>query len=384
VKHLGKVAIAFTVVLAVAVAGCGGGGGGSAEGTSWPAYTPPPEVADEGEQAAFAGDEAVAAIQELGGVSEANPWAISNANIDALVALASRILEGTGLMAASAPDDAPATTVTMMANFARYLAEQMPQSEDEVRPAETYEIDEWIDAIHWVGSVVINLNTISGSIHGEGPDTDVDIEIHGAVGLTSAHATITADGYISCTVGVQDWDEEVSAACTDYNGRAYLDDYISLTVSREGDEWTHFSGTWDTNDEFAIYEAEQWVVKNKIEGTHSVSGTIGDDLAFTFEAELDYYFGVLAGEGFLWAHHDGMLAGAVDANQDIEWFSLSQEIDLSNGMTATIAVNDWLISGEVRDAEGELLATLSGNLQAGTGQIEWVDGPTEAIEWHWG
>jgi len=382
VKHLGKATLSFIVALTVVISGCGGGGGGPT-GTSWPAYTPPPEVADETEQAGFAADEAIAAIHEIGGLSEANPWTIANANIDALVALASRILAETGLMAASSPDNAPATTVTMMADFARYLAEQMPQSQDEVRPAETYEIDWQIDDIHWVGSVVINLNTISGSIHGEGPDTDADIEIAGSVGLTSAQATMTGDGYISCTVGVQDWDDGVAAACTDYEGRAYLDDYISITVNREGDEWTDFSGTWNMNDEFAIYEAEQWVVKNKIEGTHAVSGTIGEDYAFTFEADLDYYFGVLAGEGFLWAHHDGLLAGAFDSDQHIEWFSLSQEIDLGNGMTATIVVEDWLISGEVRDAEGELLATFSGDLQAGTGLIEWVGGGTDAIEWHW-
>ncbi len=383
-KHLGKAALVFIVVLAVVAGGCGGGGGG-ATGPNWPAYTPPPEVADEGEQAGFAGDEAVAAIHEIGGISEANLWTIANANIDALVALVSRILAETGLMAAGAPDDAPATTVTAMASFARYLAAQMPQSEGEVRPAETYEIDWLIDDIHWTGSVVINLNTINGSIHGEGPDTDADIEIRGTVGLTSAHATITAGGYISCRMDVQDWDGGVAAAGTgyDYEGRAYLDDYISLTVNREGDEWTDFSGTWTMNDEFAIYEAEQWVVNNKIEGTHAVSGTLGEDYAFTFEVDLDYYFGVLAGEGFLWAHHDGVLAGAFDSDQHIEWFSLSQEIDLGNGMTATIVVENWLISGEVRDAGGELLATFSGDLQAGTGQIEWVDGSTEKIEWHW-
>jgi len=384
VKHLGKVTIAFAVVLTLVISGCGGGGG-AATGPMWPAYTPPPEVADETEQAGFAGAEAVAAIHEIGGISEANPWTISNANIDALVALASRILQETGVMAAGASDGAPATTVTMMADFARYLAKQMPQSEGEIRPAETHEIDWQIDDIHWVGSVVINLNSMNGSIHGEGPNTDADIEISGSVGLTSAHATITGDGYISCLLNVQDWDGGVTAACTgyDYEGRAYLDDYVSLTVNREGDEWTDFTGTWDMNDEFAICEAEQWVVKNKIEGTHSVSGTIGENYAFTFEADLDYYFGVLAGEGFLWAHHDGTLAGAFDCDQNIEWFSLSQEIDLGNGMTATIVVEDWLISGEVRDAEGELLATFSGDLQAGTGQIEWVGGPTEAIEWHW-
>ena len=383
-KHLGKATLAFIVVLAVVVSGCGGGGS-AATGPIWPTYTPPPEVADEGEQAGFAADEVIAAIHELGGIAEANPWTISNANIDALVALASRILQETGLMAASAPDDAPATTVTAMANFARYIAQQIPQSEGEVNPAETHEIDEWIDDIHWVGSVVINLNTINGSIHGEGPNTDADIVISGSVGLTSARATITGSGYIGCRMAVQDWDGGVAAAGTgyDYEGRAYLDDYISLIVDREGDQWTDFSGTWDMNDEFAIYEAEQWVVKNKIEGTHAVSGTIGEDYAFTFEADLDYYFGVLAGEGFLWAHHEGSLSGAFDAEQGIEWFSLAQEIVLSNGMTATIVVEDWLISGEVRDAEGELLATFSGDLQAGTGQIEWVDGPTELIEWHW-
>jgi len=383
VKHLGKAALVFIIAVTVVVSGCGGGGG--VTGPNWLAYTPPPEVAGDGEQGSFAGDEVIAAIQEIGGISEANPWAISNANIDALVALASQILQESGLMAASVPDDAPATTVAMMANFARYLAEQMPQSEDEVRPAETYPIDWPIDDIHWVGSIVITLNTISGSIHGEGPNTDADIQIHGTLGLTAAHATITGDGYISCLLNVEDWDGGVAAACTgyDYEGRAYLDDYVSLIVNREGDEWTDFSGTWDMNDEFAIHEAEQWVVKNKIEGTHAVTGTIGEDYAFTFEADLDYYFGVLAGEGFLWAHHDGTLAGAFDSDQHIEWFSLSQEIDLGNGMTATIVVEDWLISGEVRDAEGELLATFSGNLQAGTGQIEWVGGPTEEIEWHW-
>ena len=380
-KYLEKAILLFIVVMLSLVSGCGGGGGETR--TMWPAYTPPPEVADETQQARFAADEAVAAIYELGGVSEANPWTIANANIDALVALATQILQESGVMAAGAPADAPTTPMTMMANFARYLAEQMPGSEDEVRPAETYPIDWQIDDIHWTGSVVVNLNSISGSIHGEGPDTDADIQIRGTLGLTAAHASITGDGYITCTVGVQDWGNGVAAACTDYAGRAYLDDYISLTVNRQGDEWTTFSGTWDMNDEFAISEAEQWVVKNKIEGTHAVTGTLGEDYAFTFEADLDYYFGVLAGEGFLWAHHDGTLAGAVDSDQHIESFSLSQEIDLGNGMTATIAVNDWVISGEVRGAEGELLATFSGNLQAGTGQIEWVGGPTESIEWHW-
>ncbi len=382
-KHLIKAAIiAFVAVLIIVVNGCGGGGDG-APGTSWPAYTPPPEVADETEQASFAADQATTAIQQIGGISEANPWMISNANIDALAALARRILQEAGVMANSAANDAPATTVTVLADFAMYLAEQMPQSEGEVRPAETHEIDWQIDDIHWTGSVVINFNTINGSIHGEGPDTDAEIEIRGSIGLTAAHATITGDGYISCTVGIQEWDDEVAAACTDYNGRAYLDDYISLTVNREGDVWTDFSGTWDMSDEFAIYEAEQWMVKNKIEGTHAVSGTIGEDYAFTFEADLDYYFGVLAGEGFLWAHHDGLLSGGFDSNQQIEWFAVSQEIDLSNGMTATIVVEDWQVSGEVRDAAGELLATFSGDLQAGTGQIEWVGGPTESIEWHW-
>jgi len=383
VKHLGKATLAFIVVLTVVVSGCGGGGGDT--GPIWPAYTPPPEVADETQQAGFAGGEAVAAIHEIGGISEANPWIIANANIDALVALASQILQESGLMAAGAPDDAPATTVTMMTNLARYLAEQMPQSEGEVRPAETHPIDWPIGDIQWTGSVVITLNTINGSIHGAGPNTDADIEIRGSIGPTSAHATITGDGYISCRVGVRDWDDGVAAASTgyDYEGRAYLDDYVSVIVNREGDEWTGFSGTWNMNDQFAISEAEQWVVKNKIAGTHAVSGTIGTDYAFTFEADLDYYFGVLAGEGFMWAHHNGTLAGAVDSNQHIESFSLSQEIDLSNDMTATIAVNDWVISGEVRGPTDELLATFSGNLQNGTGQIEWVGGPPEPIEWDW-
>ena len=254
---------------------------------------------------------------------------------------------------------------------------------DEIRPAETYDIDEQLGDIHWTGSVVTTLNAINGGIQGEGPDTDIDIGISGTLGLTSAHATVTIGGYIACTIITTEWGGEVGQAGAGVPGRALLDEYISLTVDREGDQWTDFRGSWDMNDQFAVYETDQWVTKNKIEGTHDLSGTILEEWAGTFEADLDYYFGVLAGEGFIWAHHDGNVTGALDSDQNLESFSLLQDMELSNGMSAHIEVDTgWNLSGQLTDAEDQLLATLSGNLQAGTACIDWVDGrPDQFITW---
>ncbi len=382
-KHLRSGIILIVISLAAIIAGCGGGGG-SDQGVSWPAYTPPLDVVGGEEQADFAADQVAMAIQEVKSVPELNPWQMSNANIEAMVALAEYLAGQLGLTAAGEPTSSEGTSpVTGMAALAIYLAEQMPESEDEVRPAETYEINETLGSIHWVGSVVTTLNNVNGSIHGAGPDTDVDIGISGTLGLTSARATITVDGYITCTVITTDWDGGVEQACAGVPGRATLDEVIALTVQREGDQWTDFVGSWDMNDQFAVYEGDQWVTKNKIEGTHDISGTILEDWAFSFDVDLDYYFGVLAGESFLWAHHDGNVAGAFDSDHSLESFVLTQDMDLGNGMSAHIEVDaSWNLSGQLTDAEQQLLATLTGNLQAGTACIDWVDGrPDQIISW---
>jgi len=383
-RYLRSSTIMLIISLATIIAGCGGGGGGYDIAANWPAYTPSPDVADEEEQADFAGDQVEMAIQEVKSVPELNPWQMSDASIDALVALAEYAAGQLGLTAAGEPiSSAASSPVTGMAALAIYLAEQMPKSEDEVRPAETYDIDEQLGDVHWTGSIVTTLNAINGGIQGEGPDTDIDIGISGTLGLTSAHATVTIDGYITCTINTTEWGGEVEQACAGVPGRATLDEYISVTVDREGEQWTDFRGSWDMNDQFAVYESDQWVTKNKIEGTHDLSGTILEQWAFTFEADLDYYFGVLAGEDFIWAHHDGNVAGAFDSDQQLESFSLLQDMELSNGMSAHIEVDtSWNLSGQLTDAEEQLLATLSGNLQAGTACIDWVDGrPDQFITW---
>jgi len=383
-KYLRSSIFLMIISLTVIIAGCGGGGGGYDIAANWPAYTPPPAVADGEEQADFAGAQVAMAIQEVKSVSELNPWQMSDASIDALVALASHIAGELGLTAADVPISSEGSSpVTGMAALAIYLAEQMPKSEDEVRPAETYPLNWDSGDIHWEGSVVTALNSVNGSIHGAGPDTDVDIDISGTIGLTSAHAIVTVGGYITCTMNTTDWDGGVEQACVGVPGRATLDEDISVTVQREGDEWTDFSGLWDMNDQFAVYESEQWVTKNKIEGTHDISGTILEEWALTFEADLDYYFGVLAGEDFLWAHHDGNVAGAFDSDHNLESFSLVQDMALSNGMSAHIEVaTSWDLSGQLTDAEEQLLATLTGNLQGGTACIDWVDGrPDQMISW---
>ncbi len=383
-KYLRSSIFLMIISLTAIVAGCGGGGGGYDIAANWPAYTPPLDVADEEEQADFAGAQVAMAIQEVKSVPELNPWQMSDASIDALVALAEYAAGQLDLTAAGTPTRSEGSSpVTGMAALAIYLAEQMPESEDEVRPAETYPINWDSGDIHWEGSVVTTLNNVNGSIHGAGPDTDVDIDISGTLGLTSAHATITIDGYITCTVNTTDWDGGVEQAGAGVPGRATLDEDISVIVQREGDEWTDFNGTWDMNDQFAIYESEQWVTKNKIEGTHNINGTILEEWAFTFEADLNYYFGVLAGEDFLWAHHDGNVAGAFDSDHNLTSFSLLQDMELGNGMSAHIEVDtSWNISGQLTDAQAQLLAILTGNLQAGTARIDWVGGkPSQFITW---
>ncbi len=383
-KYLRSSIFLMIISLTAIVAGCGGGGGGYDIAANWPAYTPPLDVADEEEQADFAGAQVAMAIQEVKSVPELNPWQMSDASIDALVALAEYAAGQLDLTAAGTPTSSEGSSpVTGMAALAIYLAEQMPESEDEVRPAETYPISWDSGDIHWEGSVVTTLNNVNGSIHGAGPDTDVDIDISGTLGLTSAHATITIDGYITCTVNTTDWDGGVEQAGAGVPGRATLDEDISVIVQREGDEWTDFNGTWDMNDQFAIYESEQWVTKNKIEGTHNINGTILEEWAFTFEADLNYYFGVLAGEDFLWAHHDGNVAGAFDSDHNLTSFSLLQDMELGNGMSAHIEVDtSWNISGQLTDAQAQLLAILTGNLQAGTARIDWVGGkPSQFITW---
>ncbi len=49
-------------------------------------------------------------------------------------------------------------------------------------------------------------------------------------------------------------------------------------------------------------------------------------------------------------------------------------------MTGHVTMDrDGNLDGWIRDADGELLATITGNLYDGTGQIIWTDGTIEPI-----
>ncbi len=378
--------IAVVVIMALGLVGCGGGGGPAVDnGASWPAYTPPLDVADEGTQADFAADQASVAIYEVAEVPAGlNPWMLSNASIDAIGNGVNYVLNSLGLFAANAPaQENRATPTTLAFDLAAFLAQAMPQSEDETGPAQsqTWEID-WTDPvfdIHWTGSVQQVLNNIQGTITGTGDDTDVDIDISATLGLTSGQGVVTIQGYITCLLQLCDWD---TGEYQEVLGRAILADAINVTVYKNGDTWSDFAGSYAMNDSFAVNELGQWITKHKLEGVHDITGTIGADYSVVFAAGLDYYFGALAGEEFFWAHHEGQAEGEFDSSHQLSWFTMAQDLELSNGMTGNIVVDqNGDISGWIKDAEGTIIATFSGNIYDHTAQIEWTDGPTESITW---
>ncbi len=380
--HTLRIGMILAVAVAViALAGCGGGS--SVRTPAWPEYTPPPDVVPEEQQAEFAGAQA---IEPLGAVDtpapSISPLDMTIAGLEPIVRVFWYLFEGL-LPSDAGADPSASIPRSMILELVRYTRDAIVRS-GETEPAAAGDVTpvDWTDpvlGIHWTGSYQETLTGYQLDLHGAGPNTDVDVD--GSVTVTgpsSGHAALSVNGYVAADVEIIDW---VAPECEVREGRATLDGDVTVDVEMTDDSSGEFSGSCSLESSLQVFEDDRWVTRALLEGGLDATGTLADD-DLAAQGELDFYFGVPAGEGIFWARHIASAEGEYNLDTKAGWVAMTHSIELSNNMSGYAELDAaGNISGWLHDAEGEELATFSGNVYDGTAQINWADGSTTPIEW---
>ncbi len=371
-------AVAAAALIVVLVSGCGGGG---SPATDWARYTPPAQVVPVEQQQEFAVSQTVEPVGSS--TSEATgPREMIEAGTAPIAPVVEYTVQESGLsgylpvQVQSAGGSHP-NLVLAIAKLMRGAIAQSAQS----RPAQENVIEiDWTDpvtGIHWTGSFRQVLTGYRLDLHGEGPNTDVTVTASiNVTTLSSATASLAIEGSVAAEVDLVNWQ---TGECEPRSGRAILNDRFRITATTEDEVTTAFNGTCSVDDRFEVLEDDQWVTKVRQEGSLGFNGTLTDETGAA-SGEFDLYFGVEAGEELFWAHHTGSVEAEYDLVAEEGWIEVTHDVELSNGMTGHVAMDrDGNLDGWIRDADGELLATITGNLYDGTGQIIWTDGTIEPI-----
>ena len=373
-----SLALAGLIIAAlVIVAGCGGGGGGSAFPTYKP-YTPPDEVMTkeaQGEQVVY-------------GSTGATVWSIAAEEVtltnffmsDAFGDLGD--FKGAAKLAASGKP-----LVGVIAAAASALKHAAKQDE-----CQTQEID-WVDPVtgtHWTGTVEICPTAATLDVRADGPGGEVfTLYAHisaqlSPTGALQGSVTLRANGTLVDPVPV--WDEEAQEFATEPGQWVFDDVRYTGSVSMELN--SQAEGTWNERGTIRgqVQRDGDWVTVWELYEQGNGNFTYDDEAgAFTIQGTWLAQEAWLVGEGMFWVRTNVDLDIGYDLEQE-EFTSLSLNVssEASNGMRLTLTVDD---SGDVNGQltqDGEVIATIQGNVFDGTVEICWTDDGCQEFDFlHW-
>ncbi len=371
-----RIALAAVALAAlIAVAGCGGGG--SASPTLKP-YTPPENVMTkeaQGEQVVY-------------GSTGATVWSVAAEEITLTNFFNSDAfgdLGGFKTAAKLAGSGKP--LVGVIAATASALKSAAKQGE-----CQSQDIN-WVDPVtgtHWTGTVEICPTSATLDVRADGPGGEVFTlyaHISGQLspsGALQGSVSLRANGTLVDPVPV--WDQETQRFTTE--GGQWVFDDVRYTGSVSMELQSEAEGTWNERGTIQgqVQRDGDWVTVWELRENGNGNFTYDDEAgALTIQGSWTSQEAWLVGEGMFWVRTDVDLDIGYDL-EDEEFTSLGLDVssEASNDMRLTLTVDDnGDVNGQLTQ-DGEVVATIEGNVLDGTVQICWTDDGCQEFDFlHW-